>query len=58
MHQRRTIRLSNPVVRFTSAALLAVTLATSAIVLSANPLCVLYTPDNPEYWFFFCWYER
>jgi hypothetical protein len=57
MHQRRTLRptLSRFVMPLTVAALLAIGFVTvTAAASGCFPLCVIYTPDNPEWILFAC----
>jgi hypothetical protein len=53
MHQRRVVRVSLP--QFMLPITTALIGSWGLIVFNANPLCVLWTPDNPEYWLFFCY---
>ena len=58
MHQRRRpILRSNPTTRLAGGTLVAFAIVTAAIVVAGYcfPLCVLYTPDNPEWHLFACW---
>ena len=56
MHQRRTLypTLKRFVFPVTVASLLAFGFVVTTAASGCFPLCVLYTPDNPEWYVFMC----
>jgi uncharacterized RDD family membrane protein YckC len=57
MHQRRRVHTGS-LSRFVGAGLAAVVVAvTLTVTMGWSPICAIYTPSDPEYWVFMCWYD-